>query len=243
MKHFLLVALVAVSFSSLANANNGVYASIKAGVSDTKYKNSVDTEYNSDDPDYVWIYSNNDQTKSIYPTISAALGYDFSAISPVNVRAELEYTYKSKTKYQPETYETYGDYAGVIGIDYEHYAAINTSSIKSQSLMLNGYYDFKNTSKFTPYLSAGVGFTHIKNTQTDTIHHTNASDSDNQFTWSAGIGVNYAISQNVGLDLSYRYVDAGKYDFTFTHTDGVIPTNTKFKLESNEYLLGIRYNF
>lgn len=243
MKNLLLVALVAASFSSLASADNGVYASVKAGVSDTKYKDSVDTEYTTDSTDHVWVYSNNNQTKSVYPTISAAVGYDFSTISPVNVRTELEYTYKGKTKYQPETYETYGNYQGTVGIDYEHFAAINLSSIKSQSLMLNGYYDFKNTSKFTPYVSAGVGFTHIKNTQTNRIENTSASDSDNQFTWSAGVGVNYAVSQNVGLDLGYRYVDAGKYDFTFTHKEGVVPTNTKFKLSSNEYLLGIRYNF
>lgn len=232
MKHLLLVALVATSFSGLANANNGVYASLKAGVSDTKYKNGSDYYHFHDVQGDGATLNNFNQTKSTYPAISAAVGYDFSSISPINARAELEYTYKDTTTFEPNIYSvTANNTTAIFSEDF----SLFQNKLTTQSLMLNGYYDFKNQSKFTPYLSAGIGFTHVK----DSAYTPNATD--NHFTWSAGAGVNYAVSKNVGLDLSYRYVDAGKFNFTSDSEEIIFKSN--FKLISNEYLLGIRYNF
>lgn len=231
MKYILCTAAVLASISGLVNANDGIYASVKAGISDTKFKSST---YNiPEDEDF---YINNNQTKSVYPTISVAAGYDFSTISPVDVRAELEYTYKGKTTFDPSTYENIYE-----GESWGEYPSNISNELTSQLLMLNGYYDFKNTSKFTPYVSAGVGFTHVKNKQTNGWGET-SSDSDNHFTWSAGVGVNYAVSKNVGLDLSYRYVDAGKFKFNNLVGYGE-NLDTNVKLQSNEYLVGVRYNF
>ena len=236
MKYLLCVAMITASFSGLANANNGVYTSLKAGISDTKLKsNSIDFYDSSIDLNGRLELSN--QTKSAYPTISAAVGYDFSAISPVNARAELEYTYKNNTSFNPSP-------IALIDVDTGDRTTDNLESdlvnkLTTQSLMLNGYYDFKNKSKFTPYISAGIGFTHVKNKQTD--EDLSISDSDNHFTWSAGVGVAYNISENVALDASYRYVDAGK--FKFTNNEGDDFSRSNMKISSNDYLLGIRYNF
>lgn len=230
MKKILCLALMAVSFSGLANANNGVYTSLKAGVSETKYKNSSDHLSFSGNSDIT--FNNSNQTKSTYPTISVAAGYDFSTISPINARAELEYTYKDGTTFSPDI-----DSITTSGGTYTYPSkSLFEQELTTHALMLNGYYDFKNQSKFTPYVSAGIGSTHVKNKL-----YATPKMSDNHFTWSTGIGVNYAVSQNVGLDLSYRYVDAGKFNFDSTVNDERLIT--KFKLMSNEYLLGIRYNF
>ena len=225
-----------VSFSGFANASDGIYASVKAGISDTKLKsNAIDFYDPSLDLNGRFEFSN--QTKSIYPTISAAVGYDFSAISPANARAELEYTYKNSTTFNPNP-------VALIDLDTGErmtggLESTLNSELTTQSLMLNGYYDFKNQTKFTPYVSAGVGFTHVKNKQSTDDFST--SDSDNHFTWAAGLGVAYNITDSVALDASYRYVDAGKFKFTDTQDDEV--TRTNMKISSNEYLLGIRYNF
>ena len=48
MKHLLLITLVTTSFSGLAYAENGIYASLKAGISNTK--NEV--HYFYDDGEY-----------------------------------------------------------------------------------------------------------------------------------------------------------------------------------------------
>lgn len=236
MKHLLLTTLVIASFSGLANASDGIYASVKSGISDTKVKsNSLDFYDPTSDLNGRFEFSN--QTKSVYPTISAAVGYDFSKISNVNARAELEYTYKNSTSFNPQV-------VALVDLDTgerttDGLESNSTNKLTTQSLMLNGYYDFKNQTKFTPYISAGVGFTHVKNKQSDEDYST--SDSDNHFTWSAGVGVAYHISNNVALDASYRYVDAGKFKFTDTQ-DGEF-ARTNMKLSSNDYLLGIRYNF
>ncbi|OTG86112.1 hypothetical protein B9T31_08715 [Acinetobacter sp. ANC 4558] len=70
--------------------------------------------------------------------------------------------------------------------------------------MVNGYYDFKYTSKFTPYVSLGIGATGVKNSQTEISINDSVSSTDTHFTWSAGAGVAYNVTDNVALDLSHK---------------------------------------
>lgn len=239
MKNIICTTIVALSFSGFANANNGVYTSLKAGISDTKLKNN-EINYNTSTATGSETHQIENQTKAIYPNIAVAVGYDFSAISPVNVRAELEYTYNDKTTFDTNasSIRTHNSYTENVSTPY-------TNTLTTQSLMLNGYYDFKNQSKFTPYISAGVGMTRIKNNLKNTNYPDNEysfSKSDNQFTWAAGLGIAYNLSQNVALDLSYRYIDAGKFEFKHDHS-AVENTLVNFKQTSNDFAAGIRYNF
>ncbi|OTG87177.1 hypothetical protein B9T31_06100 [Acinetobacter sp. ANC 4558] len=241
MKHLFLTSAILLSFSGLANANNGIYASLKAGISDTKYKNSEDKRV-FDGGVLSLEAKNNDQTKSIYPNISAAVGFDFSKISKINARAELEYTYKDKETFSP----TIDNVTARVGSNVfsgkapDGFVLFN-NALRSQSLMVNGYYDFKNTSKFTPYVGLGIGATRVKNKQTEISVNDSVSSTDTHFTWSAGVGIAYNVTDNVALDLSYKYVDAGKFKFNNYVPDGNF--DTKVKLHSNDYSLGIRYNF
>jgi outer membrane autotransporter protein len=220
MKYILCASLVAISLPVLANANDGFYASVKSGISHTEFK---DSSYKVADE----VSNNRSKNEVVYPGIYAAVGYDFSAISPVTARAELEYSYKHDEDFNPT-------------LRNKNLNRIN-NELRTQALMLNGFYDFKNQSAFTPYISAGVGVTHLRNKQTLEGHTRSSTDDDNQFTWSAGVGATYAISKDVALDLSYRYVDAG--EFNFKNSLGRKETKTDVDLVSNEYLLGIRYNF
>ena len=237
MKQLLLVT--AISFSSLAYADNGFYTSLKAGISDTKFDNSKD-QIISTEPgmeEQITLH-NKDTDKSIYPNISAAVGFDFSKISNINARAELEYSYKDKAKFNPAI-EAIQDIDGSEAVNEE---SPFVKELKSQSLMLNGYYDFKNTSKFTPYVSAGVGVTRVKNATQAFFEPENMTDTDNSFTWAAGLGVAYKVTENVALDLGYRYVDAGEVEFNNYPIEG-INFKTTADLVSHDYSLGIRYNF
>lgn len=233
MKQLLLVT--AISFSSLAYADNGFYTSLKAGISDTKFDNSKDQISESD---FQLTLHNKDADKSIYPNISAAVGFDFSKISNINARAELEYSYKDKAKFNPAIEEI----QVIDGSEAVNEESPFVKELKSQSLMLNGYYDFKNTSKFTPYVSAGVGVTRVKNATQAFFEPENITDTDNSFTWAAGLGVAYKVTENVALDLGYRYVDAGEVEFNSYPIEG-INFKTTADLASHDYSLGIRYNF
>jgi opacity protein-like surface antigen len=51
---------------------------------------------------------------------------------------------------------------GAVGIDDTTYAIARQESVKFEqdTLMLNFYYDFRNSTRFTPYLGAGIGATY-----------------------------------------------------------------------------------
>ena len=60
--------------------------------------------------------------------------------------------------------------------------------------MLNAYYDFKNSSLFTPFVGAGIGFADIKNTK------------DNELAFSLSAGGRYNINNNLYLGAKGSYV-------------------------------------
>ena len=239
MKRLLLVT--AISFSSLTYADSGLYTSLKAGISDTKFEDyKVDLSVGNDS----LVFKHKDADETIYPNISAAIGFDFSKVSKVNARAELEYTYKDKATFAPNISSAILNGVEVQG--FEGFPSILVNELRTQSLMLNGYYDFKNKSKFTPYLSAGVGVSRIENKVSinpeffgDSENIT--TDTNNNFTWTAGAGIAYKVTENVALDLAYRYVDAGETDVSQSF-EGIKLKNTA-DLVSHDYSLGVRYNF
>ena len=250
MKQLLLVT--AISFSSLAYADNGFYTSLKAGISDTKFDNSEDQLSSPEsNNDFTETLHYDDADESVYPNISAAIGFDFSKISKVNARAELEYTYKDNVKFSPELNKISfqeGDVSDSIDVP-NGTPGFFINELRTQSLMFNAYYDFKNTSKFTPYLSVGAGVTRIKNEQDlNPVYNfgedLGLTDTSNSFTWSAGAGVAYKVTENVALDLAYRYVDAGEIEFNNSSVDlGNFNLKSTADLTSHDYSLGIRYNF
>ena len=240
MNRILLAAIL--STSSFAYADSGLYTSLKAGVSDTKFE---DYKLDLADGNDSLVLKHKDADETIYPNISAAIGFDFSKVSKVNARAELEYTYKDKATFAPNISSAIFN-----GVDFsnltEGFPSVLVNELRTQSLMLNGYYDFKNKSKFTPYLSAGVGVSRIENKVSINPEALGTSenittDTNNNFTWTAGAGVAYKVTENVALDLAYRYVDAGETDVS--QSIGGAKLKNTADLVSHDYSLGVRYNF
>ena len=239
MNRILLAAIL--STSSFAYADSGLYTSLKAGVSDTKFE---DYKLDLADGNDSLVFKHKDADETIYPNISAAIGFDFSKVSKVNARAELEYTYKDKATFAPNISSAI--FNGVEVQFPEGFPSFLVNELRTQSLMLNGYYDFKNTTKFTPYLSAGLGVSRIENDISTNPEIFNSSehistDTNNNFAWTAGAGVAYQVTKDVALDLAYRYVDAGEIETSLSF-DGANFKNTA-DLISHDYSLGIRYNF
>ena len=241
MKRILLATVI--STSSFAYADSGLYTSLKAGVSDTKFE---DYKWDLADGNNSLVFKHKDADETIYPNISAAIGFDFSKVSKVNARAELEYTYKDKATFAPNISSAI--FNGVEVQALEGFPSVLVNELRTQSLMLNGYYDFKNKSKFTPYLSAGVGVSRIENKVSinpeffgDSENIT--TDTNNNFTWTAGAGIAYKVTENVALDLAYRYVDAGETDVSQSFEGIGIKLKNTADLVSHDYSLGVRYNF
>ncbi|UGI83886.1 outer membrane beta-barrel protein (plasmid) [Escherichia coli] len=121
--------------------------------------------------------------------------------------------------------------------------------------MVNTYYDFRNSSAFTPWVSVGLGYAriHHKATYTDTSWNKSGEVSDisalhysgymiNNFAWSIGAGVRYDITPDIALDLSYRYLDAGNPP-CLTRMQKGININQRLTFKSHDIMFGVTYNF
>ena len=97
------------------------------------------------------------------------------------------------------------------------------------TLLLNGYYDFSNDSAFTPYLTAGIGYSNVEVDFDDL----GGSENDDVFAYQFGFGVGFAATDKVTIDAKYRYFATEDPDF-----DGV-----DAEMASHNIYLGIRVNF
>lgn len=143
-------------------------------------------------------------------SIGLALGYEFE----YNIRLEAAIGYQANDL----------DELSVYG-----YTESLDGDISILSFMANGYYDFKNSTAFTPFLMAGIGLANI-NADLDSIDE---SDDDTVFAYQAGLGVGYALNDRVTLDLKYVYFATEDVDF-----DGI-----DAEISSHNAVLGIRFAF
>ena len=146
-----------------------------------------------------------------------ALGYDFNSQFGVPVRAEVEYALRGNS----EKSWNYGR-----GMDFK--GAWNAST-----LFLNLYYDFRNSTAFTPYVGAGLGmaFNYANYTFSSPGYHGNFDEHSTNFAWNVGAGVAYDITDSLAVDLGYYEVD--------------LPDGAKLKNQpcNHEFMLGLRYTF
>lgn len=88
---------------------------------------------------------------------------------------------------------------------------------------------------FLPYVTAGVAFANA--TATDNSITPAADDSQTHIGWTVGAGVEFAVADNVSLDLLYRYTDYGSKDYDFGA--GAVPLS----LTSHAVTAGVNFKF
>jgi outer membrane immunogenic protein len=84
---------------------------------------------------------------------------------------------------------------------------------------------------FLPYVTAGLAF--ANNTLDDSGNY---EDTQTHIGWTAGVGVEFAVADNVSLDLQYRYSDYGSKTYSL---DG----DYDFSLTSHAVTAGINFKF
>jgi len=196
---------------------------------------------------------------------SLAIGYNFNTRLNVPVRAEIEYALfsdtKNKTSHSGRGFDDNGDLVWGENSSFEQRFGV-------QTLFFNAYYDFHNSTAFTPYIGAGLGMAFIntkaKNNSTwyDSFNDvwetdewetwSTGSKRNTNFAWNVGAGVAYNFTENVALDLGYRFVGLGSAK-TRTRVD-VDPadwgsnditrhTGSKTDLYMHQVGLGLRFSF
>ncbi|MDR2819413.1 MAG: outer membrane beta-barrel protein [Desulfovibrio sp.] len=153
-----------------------------------------------------------------------AIGYDFDKKYEIPVRAEIEYGVWSKLSGETSlgtnldaVFTGTGDAVmAFTGMQFE---------MDIQTLMANLYWDFKNSTAFTPYVGAGLGLAFIQARAVVKGNGTNAAHAasfslekdtgirgQTNFAWQVGAGCSYAFTDAVSVDLGYRFVSLGNVE-------------------------------
>jgi opacity protein-like surface antigen len=142
------------------------------------------------------------------------------------------------------------------------------SNLSAIPILFNAYADFGHWGGFTPYVGAGIGTAYVDagrwttqescaaNAGTcpsphagdDTIAFSNPGAGTWRFAWALMAGVSYGLSENLSLDLGYRFLDIadGKVgrDYAYPSAPGTPLGSIKDKdLFAHEVRIGVRYRF
>jgi opacity protein-like surface antigen len=192
--NFLIITLAFTLLSSMANAaDNTSYISISGLNGKSSLKVAIGNQ----------MLSSSSYKEGFSPYgAGIALGTYFLP----NFRSEVGVNFLKGNK---KTRSSYGYLGSSTNIEY-----------KSLSLMFNSYYDFKNSSVFTPYLVGGLGISHNKATFATTINGVSIGSfnkSKNSLSWLVGAGVDAKVTNNIIIGMGYRYVTLSTNSIKFTN--------------------------
>jgi outer membrane immunogenic protein len=213
-----LLSIFAVG-QAFAEDKSGVYVSVKGGYEYMDHKDSDVTAGGGQNA------TNKSWSDKNSWTAGGALGYNFAGTG-FPVRAEAEYLYHDQFKYSANN-STTGTFS---------------SKINVHTLFANAYYDIKTGTAFTPYVGAGLGVAWIRQKASSSFVGGVIDDDSYNTTnlaWNLGAGIGYALTENVVLDLGYRYTSFGDAKDV---QSGSLNFRAK-ELKSHEALLGVRYQF
>jgi outer membrane protein OmpA-like peptidoglycan-associated protein len=137
-------------------------------------------------------------------------------------------------------------------------ATTNTSNkgdIDSLVGLVNGYVDINGLlpgvfGPFQPYVGAGIGLArNVLGTQTlnaSGVTGTLSGAEHTSFAWGATAGVGYSLTQNLTLDVGYKYIDAGSMRTGQRLVSGGVVSNQlagKADLQAHTVTVGLRFAF
>jgi opacity protein-like surface antigen len=162
---------------------------------------------------------------------SIAVGYDFEKQFAVPVRAEIEY-------------------AGFSQVEAKRHFSGDEDTLKQtyniHTLFANAYFDIDTSTLVTPYVGAGLGTAFItskaklKDDDSGEVISTGAKTRTN-LAWNVGTGVGFDFTDNITLDVGYRFVGLGSAK-TKTQEDGDWHGKTD-GLYQHQFSTGVRFTF
>ncbi len=152
-----------------------------------------------------------------------AAGYDFWPQNMFPLRVEVEFALRGNSEV---------GWSGPGGF-------YSDGTFNSTTLLANVYYDFHNSTNFTPYVGAGIGMAF--NYMGIDVGYEDVSrsfdDWNTNLAWQVGAGVAYSFNENVAVDVAYRYLDLGYTEVSTRYGSvGIRPYN-------HEIMLGLRFGF
>ncbi|MBB5517420.1 OmpA family protein [Amphiplicatus metriothermophilus] len=221
LKSVLFAAVSAVAIAPAANAYEGLYGAVGAGLSYMQPDRDVESPG-------VWD-SEADYDNGI--GVYTALGYAYGN----NWRTELEFSYRSH-----DVRHFAGDGLGFAGWS----GGALSGELQSYAIMANLVRDFDfGSDRVTPYLGVGVGgavseanFNGSSPAGTILI-----DDSSTRLAYQGIAGLAFALAENLSFDVSYRYFGTteNKFDASGTGVGAFIHHEN----QSHNLFAGLRWNF
>jgi len=249
----LTAALAIVSlFAFLAGSANAVtinpYVSGKVSMAEGQLTEKILHNYQAVGQDQIADADSQELSDRTFGTVRGYLAFGLEAPQPVlhgALRFEMELGFGGSEDFQVPTRDFPNDPAHL--------------KVKATTLFFNGYYDFHATEKIKPYFGAGLGLARLSFDMNWSVSEPddgvdrffiNKSESFNNFAYHLGAGVAYNLTENIALDLGYRYTDYGKVSMSslnMVDAGGQIfigsINDMKVSLHQNEVMLGLRYTF
>lgn len=135
---------------------------------------------------------------NVVASINAALGYQFHVVP---LRAEVAYRWIDDAHYEWDP----------IFVVYEGH--FGPGKIGSEAVLFNVYFDYYNTTRFIPFIGAGIGYAQNRSTFTikgDGVPEVAQHNTDDNFAWGASAGVKYEISSSLFVDVRAEYLSLGE---------------------------------
>ena len=128
----------------------------------------------------------------------------------------------------------------ITGVDHIHDAWFG-----NVPFLINGRLQYPNSSGFTPYIGAGVGFSEA---MIDVQHldlggtSLHGSMADTVFAWQAFAGLRYRINDQMGLSLEYHYfaADGASWQADFTENT---PSDTMRLGRTQTHAISLAFDF
>ena len=181
-----------------------------------------------------------------------SVGYNFDKAFKFPVRAELEYAMYSEVEGKGSRRRDDGTDNLLIREKQKH---------DIQTLFANAYFDIKTGTPITPYLGGGLGMAFINSKGSGSFDvdgstfgtfsgSTSSSRNMNtNFAWNVGAGAAWDLTDNLALDLGYRFAGLGeaKSSTTNIYDDGAgYRVNARAKTDDifmHQVMLGLRISF
>jgi outer membrane protein OmpA-like peptidoglycan-associated protein len=124
-------------------------------------------------------------------------------------------------------------------------ATTGGDDIHAWSGMLNGLYDFNRDGVIQPYVGVGVGAARLLTKAYTPAVNQSVNDEDTVFAYQGLVGVGFKATEQLVLDLGYRYFIAEGADFKGTSTSPAVPAGSSWAgdYKHQAITLGIRYQF
>ncbi len=249
-----VATIIALAASAGAHAQTGFYVTGSAGFAkprDAGIKNENDAAANT-------AIRTGGKLEDLdrTPVFGLGAGYRFSPM----FRADLTYTHRNKLDLSDND-------GGSPNTATPGQTFVN-ADIKNNAVFLTGYADFRSVMPeglrwFDPYVGAGIGYSRtkvgslsVRNVSTagpDLVSTSTPSGSSSGVGWQLVAGVGFSLTNNLKLDVGYRYVDLGSIKVdggTYSYRDNTGFTATtsntsslKGDLRAHELAVGLRYEF